>query len=203
MVDSPVHHCLHIAAAILEVVNMDREVLVEHALKTTVVVLLSLIALVSILKYGIPNVGPANVSSNILESRQNPFFIETVERYPMSVEVVNTSEKISLGVVAEAEIFRFGRINLGTQSRKVMTMRNPSNRAAKVRLYVFGSIANITRIGRWNMNWTEKREYVIGPHQNISIEVGVEGIYPGNYTGELVVLSRIPKLPIGGLVRWI
>ena len=130
----------------------------------------------------------------------NPLFIDTIERYPARLSVVNTSKKVKVGIDISPEMFDFGNLSLSTQARKKITITNPTKYSAKIRILARGNISKIFRSGVWNGDWKEEHEFILKPGQKRTIDIGAVANRTGYYEGEIWIYSRLARNALGSLL---
>jgi hypothetical protein len=116
---------------------------------------------------------------------ENLFYRFSVWKYPVKMYVVpegNTS--IYLGVSVEKTELNFGIVPLNSRVVKFINVSNSNEREIWVRVVCKG---NVTRFLKF------EREFKLKPGDVKTLQIEANAIKLGNFTGEINVISIIPK----------
>jgi hypothetical protein len=119
------------------------------------------------------------------------FYDYDVVMYPSSVEVKSIesfSEGLEVGIVKDPWNLNFGSIPVTSSSIRYIEMANIGNKEVRVRFRVYGNISPFVtfseRAVKLNKNETSK----------VKVTFNSNGAEPGNYTGRIDRIVKIPKI---------
>jgi hypothetical protein len=130
------------------------------------------------------------VNNKTIENYSTFFYNYEILRYPSNVEIMpieNTNENVVLGFVTDPWNINFGIIpGNGSYATRTIEISNKEERNNEITLNVYGNISPLVVFS--------KNRFVLKPNEKASIEVFLysKDSEPGNYTGEIDILSKKP-----------
>lgn len=134
---------------------------------------------------------PKEFVTELTTSRsEDLFFTYEITKYPSYVEIVQyrPESDILIGVSVDPWDLNFGILSNVTRGRKYLILSNLEGENAKISLKSYGNISSMITF--------EKNDFIIHKNENMTITVFIKPLdttKPGNYTGEVDVIAKIPK----------
>lgn len=131
------------------------------------------------------------VSNQTFERSEDTFFKYEILKYPTDVEIIKPEprKQTSIGIVVDPYNLRFGRIPTGGNSvNRYVVLVNLQEKKAKVEFNVFGDISPMVSFSDNN--------FLLNAYENVTVTVllsTTETTPPGNYSGEIDVVTKRPK----------
>jgi len=133
------------------------------------------------------------VRNKTFEIYSSLFFVHERVRYPSNVEIVESKEEgMLLGFVTDPWNLNFGIIptggNFGTRHLKVF---NSEDYKVRVNLRAYGDIKPLVTFS--------KNNFILAPNETAEVDIFLNttnSTKPGNYTGEIDVIIKKPRLNI-------
>jgi len=126
----------------------------------------------------------------LVERAEKLFYVFEVENnYETKVNVIEQQNTSELFIGVTADNLEFGLIPLGAVSKRFLNLANDDEINYKILLIVSG---NISPMVEFNEN-----DFVLQKGENATITVFLDSslaLNPGNYTGEVSLLSKRPRL---------
>ena len=128
------------------------------------------------------------IKNRSVENYSTFFYNYEILRYPSSVEIMpieNINETVVLGFVTDPWNINFGIIpSNGSYVIRTIEVSNKEERNNEIILKVYGNISPLVVFSRNN--------FVLKPDEKASIEIFLysKDFEPGNYSGEIDVLSK-------------
>lgn len=134
-----------------------------------------------------PNI---NKNKPIFEIKENLLYRYEIHRYAALAEITDLQENqtnLNLGVSVDVENFNFGKMPKTSKAYKSVNMTNNGNKEYTIKVYSFGNISDLLEI-----------ESVVKLMPKENKELGIVLVTDidtkeGNYTGEIVFVTEIPK----------
>ncbi len=117
-------------------------------------------------------------------------FIEDSNHFDMSAQTIKiTGPETKIGFAAQTSELNFGRLPLGGRSTKFIDVSNQFNSPAKVKLEMRGNITSFVDLSN--------EEMILGPFESGQISICFNSREFGNYSGDINIISYLPKYNIG------
>jgi len=160
---------------------------------TCVLLILTLIVTVSIfyreLNYSIEkDIIPRE--NRTFERKEGIFFNKEITIYPSNVEIVEylpNQSKLQIGVTIETWNINFGVLPEGVDGRRYLNLDNIEEGRYKILIKSAGNISSMINI--------DEDEFYLSPgeYRQVPVFLNTTGSKSGNYTGEIAVITIIPK----------
>lgn len=130
------------------------------------------------------------VENRTVENYSTFFYKYEILRYPTNVEIMpieNVNENVVLGFVTDPWNINFGIIpGNGSYATRTIEISNKEEVVNEITLKVYGNISPLVVFS--------KNEFALNPGEKSSIEIFLytKDSQPGNYSGEIDILSKKP-----------
>ncbi len=137
-----------------------------------------------------PSVPETFVGNRTIENYSTFFFKYEIIRYPSSVEIMaieNINQTAVLGFVTDSWNLNFGIIpGNGSYVTRTVELTNKEDVDNRISIVAYGDIAPLVEFSR--------NDFILKPKEKVSIEIILysRNSEPGNYSGEIDVLSKKP-----------
>jgi len=146
-------------------------------------------------------VSKAGFVTNVsIERSENPLFIYEIIKYPSNVEIIQTepNKSVLVGITADPWNINFGILHPSYGGKRIINIANYKDQPYHVRLVVYGNISSMVSFSKDDLVLHKGDEVQISVLLNTS-----SSTKPGNYTGEIDVISEGTKIPfLGKILRW-
>ena len=140
------------------------------------------------------------VTNRTIEVSEDWLFIRETTIYPSNVTIITqeTSSNIPIGIVEDAWNINFGILPVGVNGKRFINVANYNQPMSKTRLVCHGSICPMITFDKNDFKLHKGDEVKISVHLNTSLSSA------GDYSGEIHILSEIPKTSfISFLLDWL
>lgn len=125
----------------------------------------------------------------LVKSADKLFYkFELEKTYKTQVGIIEPKNNSNLLLGFTSDNLEFGIIPLGSVSKRFLTLTNNNEENYKIILKVSGNISPMVKFN--------KNDFILAKDENMSVTVFLDssiGLVPGNYTGEIFVISSRPK----------
>jgi len=169
-------------------------------MKKLYILVLFLIILFSILVFYIrPTQKTGFVTNMTVEVSENPLFLYEIIKYPTNVEIIpaETGSSRKVGIAGDPWNVNFGVLQPGINGKRFLNIANYKEEPYHVRIVSFGNISPMITFSENDFMIYKSEEKQITVHLNSSLSSG-----PGNYTGEIDIISERSNIPFLGKIIW-
>jgi len=139
------------------------------------------------------------VVNRTVETSETPFFYYEIVRYPSNVEIFEPkkTDTIKIGITGDPWNINFGKLSAGMIGERYINLANYKEEPFRVRLVSHGNISSMVSFTSDDMVLKKGKEVKVTVFLNTTISTK-----PGNYTGEIDIISEKSKIPFLGNVLW-
>ena len=166
--------------------------------KSLIMVVFLVILLLGLLFYKRPVTKTGFVTNVTTERSENPLFFYEIIKYPSNVEIISKeSTSARVGIVGDPWNLNFGIFQPGINGKRFLNLANFKEQPYHVRLVSYGNISRMISFSENDFILYKGDEKKITVFLNSSLSIG-----PGNYTGEIDIISESTKIPYLGKILW-
>jgi len=139
------------------------------------------------------------VINRTVETSENLFFYYEIVRYPSNVMILEQkkTDKINVGLTGDPWNINFGILSSGMIGERYINLANYKEEPFHVRLVSHGNISSMISFSSNDMVLRKGDEVKLTVFLNTSISTS-----PGNYTGEIDIITEKSKIPfLGNVLR--
>ena len=139
------------------------------------------------------------VVNRTVETSENLFFYYEIIRYPSNVEILEPKKTdiINIGITGDPWNINFGILSTGMTGERYINLANYKEEPFHVRLVSHGNISSMISFSSNNMFLHKGDEIKVTVFLNTSLST-----QPGNYTGEIDIISEKSKISLLGNILW-
>ncbi len=169
--------------------------------KLLIVVIVLVIFLFGLLFYKRPATKTGFVTNMTVERSENPLFFYEIIKYPSNVEIIpiepGTSHRV--GIVGDPWNVNFGVLQPGINGKRFLNVANYKEQTYHVKIVSYGNISSMISFSEDDFILYKGDEKKITVFLNTSLSTR-----PGNYTGEIDIISESTKIPfLGKILGWV
>lgn len=128
------------------------------------------------------------VKNKTIEISHGLLFIYQIVKYPTRVEVLEKGEKY-VGMEGDPWNLNFGVLPVGINGKRFINLANHDEYTVKVSIVAYGNISRMVSFDRDELKLNPGEELRVTALLNTSLSS------PGNYTGEIDVVTKKAKYP--------
>ena len=166
-----------------------------------------IIAIILILVLGMFFIFPENpettanfITNRTFEKSEDIFFNREIVMYPSNVNIISPENPsdVAIGIVGDPWNLNFGILPVGVNGKRFVNLANYKEITSKVRLVCYGDICSKISFDKNDLILRE------GDEEKITVTLNTASSVPGDYSGEIHIVSEIPKMAvINNLLGWV
>jgi len=136
-----------------------------------------------------PKMTASFITNRTFERSEDIFFVYEVVKYPSNVTIISVENpsNMTVGIVGDPWNLNFGVLPVGVNGKRFVNVANYKEPMSKIRVVCFGNICSLITFDKNNFILHE------GEESQITVSLNTNLSNPGNYFGEIHILSEIPK----------
>jgi hypothetical protein len=139
------------------------------------------------------------ITNRTFERSEDAFFTREIVMYPSNVKIISPDNpsNLDIGIVGDPWNLNFGVLPVGVNGKRFVNVANYREITSKVKLVCYGDICSKVTFDKNNLILHE------GDEEKITVTLNASSSVPGEYSGEIHIVSDIPKTPvISDLLGW-
>jgi len=162
------------------------------------IVLLAILSLLFLLPKK-PKTTASFITNRTFERSEDMLFIREIVKYPTNITIISPENpsKIPVGIVGDPWNLNFGVFPIGINGKRFVNVANYNEPISKIKLVCYGDICSMITF--------DKNDFILhkGDEAKITVHLNTSLSSPGSYSGEIHILSEIPKTSfISVLLGW-
>ena len=136
-----------------------------------------------------PKTTASFITNMTFERSEDIFFIHEIVKYPSNVTIISLENpsNMAVGIVGDPWNLNFGVLPIGVNAKRFVNVANYNEPISKIELVCHGNICSKITFDKNDLILNKGNEDQITVYLNTSLSS------PGNYHGEIHILSETPK----------
>jgi len=136
-----------------------------------------------------PRTTASFITSRTFERSEDVLFIREIVKYPSNVTIISPENpsNVPIGIVGDAWNLNFGILPVGVNGKRFVNVANYNEPLSKIKLLCYGNICPMITF--------DKNDFILhkGDEDKITVHLSTSSFSPGDYSGEIHILSEIPQ----------